>query len=539
MVDELILNIEDKRGIIKNEKKDYLKLRNYLLDKFTEIYIFIIIIIFPLWVDSTGFFRILECKYRAYLIIAIMYIVLSLIILIYYYIFHKVKVFCNLKLSKVQYTVIAFWVINIVSCIFSPYFSKYNLLIGVGRGEGLINISLYCVTFLLISTFGKFRKRYITYFSISSIFINTIAILQYIGFNPLNMYQDGIGTHNVSFMATLGNIDFISAMYCMLLTVSFVAFVFLDENIKYKIIHLISIFMGFFIFIIINVMSGRVAFFALFTLLFPIIITNSKRLYRTIIAMSMILLGLAINIIINPQYHYDIQKLTLDFQFNEIAFLFILIVCIFLFLAKLLYLYEYDLSPNKKIVKIIYIIMSACIVFAIIFLYFINFHSGILYEVHELLHGNLDDNFGTYRIFLWKRAFLLLKDNWLIGSGPDTFAVRFMDKYTEDVIALGELSINDTAGNVYITMLVNIGIVGFIIYLSTIFLQLKDGLKRKNSYSIVLLMAIMCYWIQDFFNLWVVIVIPVFWTLIAIHQLALDEDIKNVENGGIINGTEK
>ena len=27
-----------------------------------------------------------------------------------------------------------------------------------------------------------------------------------------------------------------------------------------------------------------------------------------------------------------------------------------------------------------------------------------LYEIHELLHGNFDDAFGTYRIFLWKRT---------------------------------------------------------------------------------------------------------------------------------------
>lgn len=518
---------------------DDLKKRNNLLDKLTEIYIFIIIVIFPLCVDSTGFFRILECKYRTFLIISVTYLALSLIILIYYYIFKKIKLIENMKLSKVQLAVIVFWNINLISCILSPYLSKYNLFVGVGRGEGLINITLYCFTFLAISSFGKFRKRYITYFSISSICINTIAILQYVGFNPLNMYQDGIGTHNVSFMGTIGNIDFISAMYCILLTVSFAAFVFLDEDIKCKIIHLISIFMGFFIFIIINVMSGRVAFLFIFAMLFPVIITNSKRLCRSIIVISMVTLGLAVNIIINPQYHYDIQKLTLDFQFNVFALVFLVITVIFLFLAKLLNKYKYDLSQNKKIVKSLYIMMIVCIVLTMLCLYFINFNSGFLYEIHELLHGNFDDNFGTYRVFLWKRAFLLLKDNWLIGSGPDTFAVRFMDKYTEDVMALGELSINDTAANVYITMLINIGILGVSTYLLFVILQVKDGLKRKNEYSLILLIAVVCYLVQDFFNLWVVIVTPVFWTLMAVHQLALNEGEKFLENGGKINESKK
>ena len=422
--------------------------------------------------------------------------------------------------------------VNVVSCIFSPYINKYNLFVGVGRGEGLTNITLYCLSFLAITMFGKFHKRYILYFSISSILLNTIAILQYIG---LNMYQDGIGTHNVSFMITIGNIDFISAMFCMLLTVSFSAFVLLDEKLVYKIIHLLSVFMGFFIFIIINVMSGRVAFLAVFALLFPFVILDSKKLYRTIICFSSIIFGLAINIIINPQYHYNIQKLTLDFQFNWVALSLIIITVIFLILANILRKNEYNLSGNKKFVKAIYISMIIGIIFVFGALYFFKFEGGILYEVHELLHGNFDDDFGTYRVFLWKRSFCLLDEHLLLGSGSDTFAVRFMDRYTEDVIKLGEYSINDTAGNVYITMLVNIGIIGLIIYLIFLFLQLKVGLMQKNKYSIILLIAIICYWIQDLFNLWVVIVVPVFWVLMAIHQLSINEYTKVLKIGGNTN----
>ena len=51
------------------EDKTYLKIRNYVLNILTEIYIFAIIIVFPLCVDSTGFFKILECKYRVFQII--------------------------------------------------------------------------------------------------------------------------------------------------------------------------------------------------------------------------------------------------------------------------------------------------------------------------------------------------------------------------------------------------------------------------------------------------------------------------------------
>lgn len=522
------------------ENKKYVKMRNWMLDKLAEIYIFSIIIIFPLCVDSTGFFKILECKYRTFLFIGVTYIALNLIMIIYFYIFYKVKTFENIRLSKIQFAVLGFWGVNILATIFSPYNGKYNLLVGIGRGEGLINISLYCLTFLFVTMFGKFRKRYILYFSISSICLNTIAILQYVGFNPFNMYQDGIGTHNVSFMTTLGNIDIISAVYCILLTISFSAFVFLEEKILNKVIHLISIFIGFFIFIIINVMSGRVAFLTIFALLMPFIITNSKRLYRTIIAIAMIILGLAVNIIMNPEYHYSIEKLTLDWQFNKDALCLLIIVGIFMLLAYILYKNEYAIE-KKIIIKRMYIAMIIGILLMTLGLYFINFNSGTLYEVHELLHGNFDDQFGTYRIFLWKRAFKLLNKNWLIGSGPDTFAVRFMDQYTDDVKNIGELSINDTAGNVYITMLINIGGVGLLSYLIFMFIQLKEGIKRKNSCSIILLIAIVCFWIQDFFNLWVVIVTPIFWALMALHQLAISQENNNevIEERGITNERKK
>ncbi|MBP3597275.1 MAG: O-antigen ligase family protein [Clostridia bacterium] len=497
----------------------------YILEKLSEIFIAIMIIIFPLCVDSTGFFKILECKYKYFLGISVTYISLNIIILLYFLIFYKINYFKQIKFSKIQIAVMLFWVINVISCLFSPYFNEYNLFIGVGRGEGLINITLYCFIFLFITLFGKFEKRYILYFSISSIILNTIAILQYIGFNPLNMYQDGIGTHNVSFMITIGNIAFISAMFCILLTVSVIAFIFLEEPKTHKIIHFLSAFMGFFIFIIINVLGGRVAFLGIVLLLFPFIITNSKRLSRAILIFVSILAGLLINIIINPEYHYNIGKLQLYFQFNGITFMFCIVCIVLVFLAYVLSKRNFDLSKNKKLIIGMYLSVILIGVMALTFVFFGNFESGILYEVNGLLHGNFDDTFGTYRVFLWRRAFTLLDEHALIGTGPDTFAIRFMDRYTDDVIALGEgqVSINDTAANVYITMLINIGIIGLISYLIFIFLQLQKGLKNKNSHSFVLLMAIVCYLIQDLFNLWVVIVTPIFWVLMAIHYLSIQD----------------
>ena len=323
-----------------------------------------------------------------------------------------------MKIHKAHWILLTFWGINVISTVASPFFRKYNIFVGIGRAEGLISITLYCLSFLNITLFGNFKKRYIIYFAISSILINTISILQYIGFNPFNMYKDGIGTHNVSFIGTIGNVDFVSALYCILLTVPMAAYVFLEDNTKFeKTIFLISIYMGFFILEVLDVLSGAVALAGTLVLTAPYIITNNKRLSRMLIVGSMILLGYFTNITINPTYYYSLGNLKLEFQINAISITLLAVSAIFIILSKLLKRSEYDISKNKKIIKTMYGLMIAATILVITVIFFYNFQSGFLHEIHEILHGNLDDDFGTYRLFLWKRSLTLVKDypvlrNW-------------------------------------------------------------------------------------------------------------------------------
>ena len=508
---------------MREELKNELSIHELLAD----IYIFIMIILFPLIVDKTGFFHILECKWYSFVSIASTYIILNCLVFLYYLIFKKVKLYKKIKLSLVHYLVLGFLLVNILSCFLSPFFKTYDLFIGVGRGEGLIVMSLYSLSFFIVSLFAKFKRRYITYFTISSILVSLICILQYIGFNPFNMFQDGIGTHNVSFMGTIGNIDFVSAMYCLLLPVSFSSYVFLEDNKKWeKVLCILSILMGFFIIGIIDVQSGKVAFLGTLILIIPFIITNNKRLSRFLIMLATVLSAYWINLIINPEYHFDIQKLGFYFQFNYIILLLIIVSAILIYLSTVINKMKYDFSKDKKVIKWIYLLIIIGGFLGVLALYIIKFPSGSLYEIHELLHGNFDDDFGTYRIFLWKRTLAIFPEYPLLGSGPDSFAIRFMAKFTDDIAAIGPLSLNDTAANVYLTMLINIGLIGFVNYISFIITQLVNGIKKINKYSAILLITMICYCIQDCFNLSLVIVTPIFWLLMALHHISYNEKIK-------------
>jgi putative inorganic carbon (HCO3(-)) transporter len=508
-----------KKGFLLKKQQSIDKVFK-ILESISGVYIFLIVILFPLMVDKTGFFRIQECKYNYFLLMSITYLSSCLLLVVYLFI-NKVNIFQKKKLTVIQLLAIIYLMCNIISYFCSPYLRKYNLFVGLSRQEGLLTNVLYILSFIFVSYFGKFKKKYILYFSIASIFINLIAILQFVGFNPLNMYQDGIGTHNVSFMTTIGNVDFISAIFTILLSVSFCSYLFLNDNRIEKIVHLLSVFFGSFIFQIIDVSSGKLVFGILLVILLPFIFQTNKRLSNFLRLVASILLATVINIFINVEYHYSIGKLGFYFQFNYIVVMYIVIIILLYILSMYLDKLFYDVTNNRRLIKNYYQILGIAVIVGLIGLYLIPFKSGFLYEIHELLHFNFDDNFGTYRIFLWKRTIPLIKDYPLFGSGPDSFSLRFMSLYTDDIVKLGPLTNNDTAANIYFTMLINLGIVGTISYLIFLISQVKLGIKNMTNYSYILLISIVCYMIQSFFNLSVVIVSPIFWITMAIHHLSI------------------
>ena len=99
-----------------------------------------------------------------------------------------------------------------------------------------------------------------------------------------------------------------------------------------------------------------------------------------------------------------------------------------------------------------------------------------------------------------------------------------MSLYTNDISKIGPLTINDTAANIYFTMLVNLGIIGTTIYIYFIIKQIIEGIKNINNYSYILFIGSICYSIQSFFNLSVVIITPIFWMLMAIHHLSIEKE---------------
>ena len=175
--------------------------------------------------------------------------------------------------------------------------------------------------------------------------------------------------------------------------------------------------------------------------------------------------------------------------------------------------------------KRVYLLYPILFIVGLTTIYLYNFNIPLLVDIQKIIHGNITEDIGTYRIFLWKRSINLVKEYPLLGTGPDTFSIRFMSKYLIDVIKLdGRITINDTAANTYLTMLVNIGILGFLSFMSFILNILKQliSIIKNNKYAIIFIMTIVCFMIQDFFNLSVVIITPLYYLLLALSVTSID-----------------
>ena len=379
-------------------------------------------------------------------------VLLMLLVLIF-----KHKISINEFSFKIYHILaLIYLLVLIISTLLSPY-KEYNLLIGSPRMEGLIVNIIYILSFLFISLTYKFNKKILDIFIITSIIIGIIIIIQYIGFNPLYLYK--MGGSNI-FYGTIGNIDIIGLLYIMYVIFMLFRYIFSDIN---KLLYLLSFFISMLVFFIINVDAAYFTFFIALLFLLPIVLLKSKYLKKYLD----IIISIASIFIINVYI--------------------IILLFIFVIIRLLINNLEYNVI-NKKNIIIGYMCLLLLLIMGLIVLYFYKFNITILSDVYSILHFKLVDSLGSYRMFLWKRTIIMFNNNILFGTGCDTFYIRFMNLYIDDVKSIGRVDINDSACNIYLTMLINRGLVGLLLFISFIYSVL---IKIKNNFNFIILVILM------------------------------------------------
>ncbi|MBQ7254353.1 MAG: O-antigen ligase family protein, partial [Bacteroidales bacterium] len=104
--------------------------------------------------------------------------------------------------------------------VLSVFLSEYRAtaIWGSGRCEGLVAITLYVLSFMLVSVFAE-PKRWMLWLFAAAISINClVCLIQFAGYNPFHLYPEGMNYYDANkqyageFLGTIGNGDILSAV---------------------------------------------------------------------------------------------------------------------------------------------------------------------------------------------------------------------------------------------------------------------------------------------------------------------------------------
>ena len=128
-------------------------------------------------------------------------------------------------------------------------------------------------------------------------------------------------------------------------------------------------------------------------------------------------------------------------------------------------------------------------------------------ETVNIAQGNLNNDYGSGRVKVWKETIKVVPNYLLHGIGVDNFAYIIDGKPI-----VNSIGYFDKAHNEYLQILVTTGIFSLISYLCLHFIIVKNGIKKtfKNK-EIYLILPIIGYLVQSQFNISVIEVAPFFY----------------------------
>jgi hypothetical protein len=170
--------------------------------------------------------------------------------------------------------------------------------------------------------------------------------------------------------------------------------------------------------------------------------------------------------------------------------------------------YKYQKINKSKFISIIIIIciLSTIIAFCFVLQYVVQSNMGML----------------SNRGYVWHYTYQMLKDNFMLGYGPDTFYYNF-PQVNPDAIQYSQNVVFDKPHNMYMQVFVDnglLGIVGFIVLLvATLLTLLKSTYSSKSLtsfvYSKATFFTTVAYMIQGMTNDNHMVIQPILYLLIA------------------------
>ena len=381
----------------------------------------------------------------------------------------------ELKFDNIDKTLLVLYILIFLSTIFS--INLKNAILGAKyRYEGLLTLTCYFLTYYTSKYYFKPHK-YVKKFAIIVVWITLIiGILQY--HNLFFIYNIFKIPHVASFASsTFGNTNFFGSFLAIIVP-TFMA-LYITKNKK---VYLFTSYISFFAMLATTTRSSWVGLFfaSIFGLIYVIKNRNKSLIKNTlqIVIGFIIIFVIALN---SPKWTSKlINSINSHINTNN----------------SNIEIVENDLLQNRLDVMNI--------------------------ELQSAIKDkNVKNSFGSYRIEIWSIVLGVIPKVPLLGTGPDTLAYSLIKYNTNDALAYikGHGQYIDKAHNEYLQIAATMGIPALIVYL--IFLG-QILVKQKNMFkdtgSFILVIPIISYICQAFFNISTIGIAPIFWCILGLIQ---------------------
>lgn len=184
-----------------------------------------------------------------------------------------------------------------LSAVCSPWWPA--TVLGASRLEGALSITIYCLSFLLVSTYGQADRRLLGVLGMSVTLFCLLCLVQMAGFNPFGLYPDGYGyadagmAYSGAYLGTIGNVDLVAAFLALVSPILLYALVRLPGRLKW--ILLVPLALALVVLVRMSVMAGLIGAGAGCFLSLPAagVCGSKARRNLALLVGSTVLLGLA------------------------------------------------------------------------------------------------------------------------------------------------------------------------------------------------------------------------------------------------------
>lgn len=508
-----------------------------------SFFIFLLVTVFPL-IYHDSYFDILETKYQCYYLCIIGMLVVCLVLaLVMTFVDMKEYQGAHMKALMAKMApknwkttfcaadaaIIVFWLAALISTFQSDYF--YESFWGnEGRYTGLFLMTLYVLSYFVISRCWKVRGWLLELFLVSGMIMCFIGITDYFQLDILGFRGRIKPEQSTLFTSTVGNINTYTAYVALIM--GFAAAMFATTKCKWRAIwYFICLAVSFLAIITGCSDNAYLALGALFAFLPFILFRSWKGIFRYAVMVATFFSVAQLVDWINHTYEHmvigldSLFRIIADFSGLPIivAGLWILVVVLYIFLEK-------DGKMNEAAGKLPVGIWSVLVIGSVAMVVIMLFDANILGNGKR--YGTLgtylvfSDSWGTNRGYIWRKSLELYRDfeglHKIFGYGPDTFGILTTNEIKFDMINATE-QVFDNAHNEYLHLLLTVGPIGLAAYVTFGVSAIVKFCRNLAKHPCVIgcCAAVVCYSAQAAVNLNLPIATPIMWLMLSVGMAAV------------------